>query len=87
MTSFSRHCLFKSSENKHMESFYKVLCLCKVWFNLLKGKRSYGGIPQSDCKNLAQGDMQRHKVKAMITHYEFGALLFVEGITMYLCDS
>ena len=37
LTSF----LLKTSENLHMESSYKVLCLCKIWFSSRKGERSH----------------------------------------------
>ena len=35
--------LFKISGSLHMESSYKVLCLCKIRFCFLKGEQSFEG--------------------------------------------
>ena len=32
--------LFKTSENLHINSSYKLLCLYKIWFSLSKGEQS-----------------------------------------------
>ena len=43
MASFLPHFLCKTSENSQMEASYKSQLLSKIWFCLLKGKRSYEG--------------------------------------------
>ena len=41
MTSLLCHFSLQTSKNLHIESSYMVLLLCKIWFCLRKGKRSY----------------------------------------------